>query len=166
MTRIAFTILGEPASKANSREIVPRKKRLPDGTLKTVPVSIKSDKALEYEADAIRQIPPRCRVQLRGPVFVTMKIYYASERPDLDESVVLDVMQDRYQTIGKGESAQRVLVQKGVYVNDRQVRKKLIEHAIDRTNPRAEIIVEPMQPQQAGLALDEPRADLFDPLEA
>lgn len=157
--RVAFTILGEPASKANSREIVPRKKRMPDGSTKTVPVSIKSDKALEYERDAVRQIPPRCRLQLQGPVFVTMRIYYASERPDLDESVVLDVMQDRYQTVGKGEDAKRVLVQKGVYVNDRQVRKKLIEHFIDRANPRAEIIVEPMQAQQVGLDLVMPVAD-------
>lgn len=162
---IQFTILGEPASKANSREIVPRKKRLPNGEFKTVPVSIKSEKALAYEQDALRQIPPRCRVQLTGPVYVQMRIYYASERPDLDESVVLDVMQDRYATIGKGESARRELVQKGVYINDRQVRKKLVEHFIDRANPRAEITIEPMQAQQDGFDFGAPAFAFDDPLE-
>ncbi|OMQ49926.1 MULTISPECIES: hypothetical protein [pseudomallei group] len=157
LTPIRFTIIGEPASKANSRKIVSFGGR---------PSSIKSDKARDYEKYALMQIPPAARVQLTGPVFVTMKIYYASERPDLDESVILDVLQDRYQAekLTKaqkeaGVKPRRLLVQKGVYVNDRQVRKKLIEHCIDRSNPRAEITVEPLQAQQAGLALDMPVAD-------
>ena len=80
---------------------------------------IKSAKARDYERDALRQIPPAARVQLDGPVRVTLRIWYASERPDLDESVVLDVLQDRYS--GKGDARQ--LVQRGVYRNDRQVRE-------------------------------------------
>ncbi|CAG9255921.1 RusA family crossover junction endodeoxyribonuclease [Paraburkholderia caribensis] len=162
MTRVAFTILGEPASKANSREIVPRKKRMPDGSTKTVPVSIKSEKAIEYERDAVRQIPPRCRVQLQGPVCVTLRIFYASERPDLDESVVLDVLQDRYRTVKRGDGNVRELVQRGVYINDRQVREKHVFHGIDKRNPRAEIVVEALQAQQAGLDLAMP---VEDPLE-
>ncbi|HEV6964619.1 hypothetical protein [Roseateles sp.] len=139
---IALTILGEPASKANSRKIVTFGKR---------PATIKSDKARDFEEAALRQIPPAARVQLQGPVRVTMRIYYASQRPDLDESVVLDVLQDRYQTVKVGGEKQRVLVQRGVYVNDRQVREKHVFHAIDRKNPRAEIIVEPLQGQQGDL---------------
>jgi Holliday junction resolvase RusA-like endonuclease len=138
---IAFVILGEPASKANSRKIV---------TIGGRPKSIKSEKARDYEADAIRQIPPKFRVQLRGPVSVTLRIFYASERPDLDESVVLDVLQDRYKTIGKGLAKRRHLVQKGVYVNDRQVREKHVFHSIDRANPRTEVLVEPKEAQQDG----------------
>jgi hypothetical protein len=138
---IAFVILGEPASKANSRKIV---------TINGRPKSIKSEKARDYEADALRQIPPKFRVQLRGPVCVTLRIFYASERPDLDESVVLDVLQDRYKTVGKGETKRRELLQKGVYVNDRQVREKHVLHEIDRKNPRAEILVEPLEAQQDG----------------
>lgn len=155
MTRIAFTILGEPASKANSRKLV---------TIGGRPSTIKSEKARDYEAMAVQQIPPRCRVQLKGPVCVTLTVYYASERPDLDESVVLDVLQDRYKTIGRGDDKRRELVQKGVYVNDRQVREKHIYHAIDRANPRVEIVVEPRQAQQVGLDLREPALAFDDPL--
>ena len=143
---IRLTILGEPASKANSRQIV---------TIGGRPSSIKSKKARGYEADALRQIPRAARVRLEGPVRVTLRIFYASERPDLDESVVLDVLQDRW---GKAEAnpfdgkpGPRPLLQAGVYRNDRQMREKHVFHAIDRTNPRAEIQVEPLAGQQVAL---------------
>jgi Holliday junction resolvase RusA-like endonuclease len=136
---VRLTILGEPASKANSRELV----KFGRGD-KARPALIKSKKARDYERDALRQIPSAARAGLTGPVRVTLRIFYASERPDLDESVVLDVLQNRYH--GKGEA--RVLVQRGVYANDRQVREKHVYHAIDRTNPRAEIEVEALQAQQ------------------
>ena len=155
MDAIAFVILGEAASKANSREIVARRVRNAAGELKTRPFSIKSEKARGYEEDALKQIPPRCRVQLQGPVRVTLRIFYANERSDLDESVVLDVLQDRYKTVGKGEKKHRELVQKGVYVNDRQVREKHVFHGIDRANPRAEVLVEPLQAQQDGFAFED-----------
>ncbi|WP_233854265.1 RusA family crossover junction endodeoxyribonuclease [Paraburkholderia sp. HD33-4] len=158
--KIAFVILGEPASKANSREIVTRRFRsTPDGPLKTRPVSIKSDKALAYERDALRQVPPKARVRLEGPVRVTLRIWYATERPDLDESVILDVLQDRYERKPDGK---RVLVHRGVYRNDRQVRQKFVFHGIDRANPRAEVVVEPLQAQQIALALDNPEYDPFE----
>ncbi len=126
---IRLTILGQACSKANSRQIV---------TIAGRPSSIKSKEARAYERDALRQIPAPARRRLEGPVKVTMTIFYASERPDLDESLVLDILQDRY--TGSGEVRQ--LVQAGVYRNDRQVRHKDIRHAIDRTNPRTEIVVE------------------------
>lgn len=152
---IAFTILGEPASKANSRQIV---------TIGDRPSVIKSAKARDFERDALRQIPPRARVRIEGPVRVTLRIWYASERPDLDESVVLDVLQDRWGKAPKGLNGERVgdrpLVQAGVYRNDRQVREKHVFHAVDRKNPRTEVIVEPLQAQQQGLALPEPEAAL------
>lgn len=137
--RIAFTILGEPASKANSRQIV---------TIGNRPSVIKSKKARDYETDALMQIPPAARQRIEGPVRVTLRIWYGSERPDLDESVVLDVLQDRYARRG----AERSLVQHGVYRNDRQVREKHVFHGIDRANPRTEIVIEPLQPQQGLLA--------------
>lgn len=149
---IAFTILGEPASKANSRKLV---------TLAGRPSTIKSDKARAFERDALRQIPPAARVQLEGPVRATLRIFYASERPDLDESVVLDVLQDRYQTVGKGETKRRELVQRGVYRNDRQVREKHVFHGIDRANPRVEVEIEPLRAQQAEL-LPIRQADLLE----
>ncbi len=135
---VRLTILGEPASKANSRQLV----KFGRGD-KARPAIIKSQKARDYERDALRQIPPAARVELAGPVRVTLRIFYASERPDLDESVVLDVLQNRY--AGRGEA--RELVQRGVYANDRQVREKHVFHAIDRANPRSEIEVEALVAQ-------------------
>lgn len=155
MTPIAFTILGEPASKANSRELAtigPKDKRRT--------IVRKSDKALDYEHTALRQIPPKARVRLEGPVRVTLRIFYASERPDLDESVVLDVMQDRWKR--DKATGQRVLLQSGVYRNDRQVRSKVVDWALDRKNPRAEIVVEPMEMQQGALlSVRDAAADLL-----
>ena len=119
---IKLTILGEPASKANSRRLVKFGTRL---------ASIKSTKALNYEQSTLSQIPESAKLMLEGELRADIQIYYASNRPDLDESVLLDCLQAKYK---KGE-----LVRKGVYINDRQVREKHIYHGIDKANPRAEI---------------------------
>jgi len=58
-----------------------------------------------------------------GDLSVSITIYYASRRPDLDESVILDAMQDL------------------IYLNDRQVKEKHIYWGLDKENPRAEIQV-------------------------
>lgn len=137
---IAFTIIGEAASKANSRKIV---------TIGGRPSSIKSQKARDFEKFALYQIPVWARQRVEGPVSVTMRIYYASERPDLDESLILDILQDRW--VRNKQTEKRDLVQKGVYRNDRQVREKHVYHAIDKTNPRVEIVIEPLLAQQESL---------------
>lgn len=144
--KVSLTIRGEPASKANSRKIVRFGERA---------AVIKSQKARDYERTALLQIPADARQRFEGPVRVTLRIWYASERPDLDESVILDVLQDRYE--GKGEA--RKLARSGVYRNDRQVREKHVFHGIDRHNPRAEIEVEPLAPQAVALPL-EPRREM------
>ena len=115
MTPVVFTVFGEPASKANSRKIV----RHP-GTQR--PMVIKSQKALNYVRDFTKQCPTLSPL-LEGELAVTMTIYYASRRPDLDESLILDAMQGK------------------IYANDRQVREKHVFHGLDRKNPRADIAV-------------------------
>jgi Holliday junction resolvase RusA-like endonuclease len=152
--RIEFTIIGQPASKANSREIVARKVRSKTtGELQTRPMSIKSEAARDYEKAVLKQVPPKARQRLEGPVRVAIRIWYASERPDLDESVILDCLQDRYEWVKRGTGERKVLAHRGVYRNDRQVRQKVILHGIDRANPRAHVIVEPLHAQQMQLAL-------------
>ena len=133
---IAFTIIGEPASKANSRRNV---------VIGGMSRSIKSKKALDYKKYALLQIPIDARQRLSGPVCVTLRIFYASQRPDLDESLILDILQDRY--IKPKGSKERVLVQAGVYQNDRQVREKHVYHAIDKRNPRCIVEVKPLEPE-------------------
>lgn len=130
---IEFTIIGEPASKANSRQLVTVGKADARRTL-----FIKSKKARDYERDALLQIPYHAKQMLQGELRVTLHIFYASERPDLDESIMLDVLQAKIKTI----NGVRELVRSGVYVNDRQVREKHVYHAIDKRNPRCEIQVE------------------------
>lgn len=105
-----FTVLGEPASKANSRRW-------------TGKLFIKSKKALDY-AKAFAAQCPVLDPLMEGDLRVTIKIYYASRRPDLDASLIFDLMQER------------------VYKNDRQVKEQHLFWGLDKENPRAEIIVE------------------------
>lgn len=109
-------IMGEPCSKANSRKVAtfPNRK----------PLFIKSDKARNYERDALKQIrPPAAPIQ--DDVCLTATIYYASRRPDLDESLICDVLQKA-----------------GVIKNDRLIKEKHIYWALDPANPRAEVRIE------------------------
>lgn len=111
-----FVILGEPASKANARRLV---------TIRGRPAFIKSKKANDYMDDFRKQ----CAAQAAGmkptekDVRVEMMIHYASRRPDLDESVILDAMQGI------------------VYANDRQVRQRMVYWGLDKDLPRAVIRV-------------------------
>lgn len=116
--RVKLVIQGEPASKANSRKLV---------LIQGRPAFIKSDKARAWLASAEKQVPVMPSL-LAGPLVFYCRIFYATERPDLDPSLVEDFLQGR------------------VYVNDRQLREKHLFHAIDRANPRVEIVLEPMQP--------------------
>ena len=139
---VRFTLYGQAYSKANSRRMV---------VLNGRAASIKSKEALAFERYALRQVPPAARQRIEGPVRVTLWMWYASERPDLDESLVLDVLQDRWKA--GDEKTPRVLLQAGVYRNDRQVREKHVYHGIDRLQPRVEVLVEPILAQQQALEL-------------
>lgn len=86
---------------------------------------IKSKKALDYSESFKHQVRDATQM-IEGDVVVTMTIYYASRRPDLDESLILDLLQ-------------------GVaYVNDRQVKEKHIYWGLDKENPRCEIEIKPL----------------------
>ena len=106
-------IYGEPASKANSRKIVMFGKR---------PAIIKSQKARDYVKNFEKQCP-KLDTLVTDDLVVEITIFYGSRRPDLDESVILDCMQGF------------------IYKNDRKVKKKIINWALDRDNPRSKIKV-------------------------
>lgn len=110
------TIYGEPASKANSRKIVRMGNRIR---------VIKSKKALNYLEGFIQQCPIRDNL-FTDDVAVGMRIHYASLRPDLDEAIILDALQNF------------------AYKNDRQVKAKYILHSLDRENPHTQIVIGPM----------------------
>lgn len=144
---IRLTIHGQPVSKSNRSQIIKLGERYSLG---------KSTEAKAYIRDTLRQIPPAARQQLEGPLRITLRMFYASERPDLDESQLLDCLQDQWK---RDPTAGRVLLQAGVYRNDRQIREKHVYHGIDARRPRAEIEIEALQPQQPGLVLDDPAAE-------
>jgi len=138
---VAFTIIGQAFSKANSRKLV----NFGKGDNKRM-VSVKSDEALAFEESAMRQIPPAAKRMWTCPVRVWMKIWYPTNLPDLDESLVLDVLQARY-TKKDERTGNREVTFRGVYVNDRLVREKHIYWGLSPTNPRIEICVEPIEEQ-------------------
>lgn len=114
---IEIEILGEPASKANSRKLVSFGNR---------PAIIKSEKALSYLAGLRMQVRPLPEL-LEGDLTAHIWIWYATRRPDLDESVILDGLQGL------------------IYANDRQVRERHVYWGMDRHNPRTRIIITPRE---------------------
>ena len=110
-----ITIQGEPASKANSRRLV---------TVRGRAMFIKSKKALAYSKSFRLQCPTREDLYgKKQDLAVAMKVFYKTKRPDLDESLILDLMEGL------------------VYENDRQVKFKYVEWGLDRENPRTLIVV-------------------------
>lgn len=116
------TLPGQPYSKANSRQLVTFNGRMR---------SIKSKNALEYVNACF--IPVRRAINAQGhltynvPVRLTAVVYYKTKRPDLDESLIMDIL-EKYE----------------VYENDRLIHEKRIYKRFDKDNPRTEILVEPL----------------------
>jgi Holliday junction resolvase RusA-like endonuclease len=102
---------GETASKSNARQLVRIGRRL---------VPIKSKKALAYK-DCFERLAPTIDPLMDGDVLLFCHIFYATRRPDLDESLIMDCLEGK------------------AYTNDRQIKTKIILHGLDRESPRAEI---------------------------
>ena len=107
------SILGEPASKANSRRLV---------FIGGKPRFIKSKKALLYSRDFDLQCPVRKNL-FEEDLSIAIKIYYKTRRPDLDESLILDLLEGK------------------VYKNDRSIKSKYVEHGLDKEHPHSVIVI-------------------------
>jgi Holliday junction resolvase RusA-like endonuclease len=106
----------------------------------------KSDKARAFE-QLVALVGTRAR-RAQGwettmrPVEVSLRIFFDSERPDIDgpEKLILDALQ--------APRAHRVPAHRrvgaGIIANDRQVRRKLTEREVDRERPRIEVAVGPV----------------------
>ena len=120
---ICFSISGQPYSKANSRKLV---------TIGGKPRFIKSAPARRYVTEFQSQCP-QLKELLEGDLEVEISIFYASRRPDLDPSLILDCMESY------------------IYKNDRAVKRQFLYWGLDKENPRAEIRVTEIEiknPQQ------------------
>ena len=118
---IEFVISGEPRSKANNRILLWKQKRI-----------IKNKKAQDYVNNFILQgaiVRNKYRDTIQFPIesviVLTACLYYASHRPDLDESLVMDGLE-----------------KSGIIKNDRQIREKHIYWKLDKENPRAKILLQ------------------------
>jgi Holliday junction resolvase RusA-like endonuclease len=111
---ISQIIFGEPASKANSRRVV---------RYGGVSRLIKSAKALSY-SDVFKQQCKPLPTLMTGDLKITLHIWYASRRPDLDESLILDLLQGL------------------IYENDRQVKERHCYWHLDPENPRTFFTIE------------------------
>lgn len=117
---LSLTILGQPASKSNSRRLV---------RFGNVSRLIKSERAMTYIDLFRRQVQKQERL-MTGDIRMTIHIWYASRRPDLDETLILDLLQGL------------------VYVNDRQVKERHTYWHLDPQNPRTEMLIEEKKPPE------------------
>ena len=114
---VRILIMGQCASKSNSRRIVFRGRK---------PRSIKSVSALEFCESFARQCPV-FEAPMLGDVKLECTIYYRSGRSDLDDTLVCDMLQKC-----------------GVIGNDRQIKNKILKAAVDKDQPRVEITLSHM----------------------
>lgn len=113
---IKFTIFGNLASKSNSRKMV---------TIGGKPRFIKSERALSFQQGANLQIPAKFKLGIEDPIKMTAHIYYDSRRPDLDPSLLMDILEKA-----------------GVYKNDRQIVEQHLYKHLDKERPRVEVSLE------------------------
>lgn len=102
-------VLGEPASKSNSRRLV---------RVRGIPRVIKSEKAIKYKKLFLSQVSEDHPIE--GDIELGVVVWYATRRPDLDVSLIMDLLQEA-----------------GVIVNDRQIKIIKAYHQIDKENPRS-----------------------------
>lgn len=143
MNAIHFTIQGQCYSLKNTRMIIPVK------TIKGQPVekgskcphckkplhmlTIANEKAQDFEEAFRAQLPKDAQQHLEVPVRVDIEIFYPSNRQDVDEALVLDLLQ-KFRVIE----------------NDRQVVAKYVEKRVDERNPRVVVQVHPVAWERSG----------------
>ena len=90
---------------------------------------IKSQKAIDYT----KAFDVQCSTAdtlYEEDLAVAIKIFYKSKRPDLDESLILDLLQDK------------------VYKNDRSIKFKYVEWGLDRQYPRILVVLGPLDKRE------------------
>lgn len=127
MMELGGVIEGKLVSKANSRMAVPGRTKAG----KTFTRFIKSQSALDFEQSALYQLKRIVgkKKPLTGELGLEVTVYYESRRPDLDVSLLMDVLEHA-----------------GVYENDRQLHEILAYKKYDKLKPRVEFTVYQLGP--------------------
>jgi Holliday junction resolvase RusA-like endonuclease len=117
MRSITLEVKGQLLSKSNSRQFTSW-----GGT----PRLIKSKKALEYIEASMWQLKSQLRdhVMFLQPVCIDITIWYESKRPDLDVSLIQDILEKA-----------------DVYKNDRLVHEIHAYKKFDKEDPRLEVTI-------------------------
>ena len=84
-----------------------------------------------YKRDFARQVPAKFKLNLTGPVSVSMTIYAKDRRKDFHnmEPAIFDALQDA-----------------GVILNDRQIVEWQGRGFVDKSSPRVELIIKKLSP--------------------
>lgn len=125
---IKLIINGQSYSKSNSRIFSYRNGK---------PLLFKNKKVQDYVDDARMQLKPLLKTHrvYEGPIKMDIIIYYQSKRSDLDISLIQDIFEQKI------DKQYKVVIFKGVYVNDRQVQEIHCYKKFDKLNPRVEAII-------------------------
>jgi len=129
---VLVTVDIQPASKHNSRKRMMLGKHVK---------YVLSDAAYAFKQMADLQIPNSARIMMRGRVMVSMLLIYASDQPDLDDTIVCDVLQTEF--IGPAKNG--LVKRPGVIINDRQIVEKHLYKSIVAEHPRAIIQVDELE---------------------
>lgn len=113
---VYVTVDGEPTSKANNRRLV---------TINGKPRFIKSKRGIELAKQWEKECPV-LKEPIKDDIVAYIKLFYTTRRPDLDESLILDLLQGK------------------LIVNDRQVRERHTFWGLDKSRPRSVILLRPM----------------------
>lgn len=125
-SEITLTISGQLPRKSNSRRFVINRRT-------GKPMVIKSAEALRYEADFLRQVTGPQRLGLSGNLSLTAIIYYRSNRSDLSDELLCDLLEKA-----------------GVIENDRCIVEKRLTKRIDKDSPRVEVRIEELEERMEG----------------
>lgn len=125
---ISVVIYGQTFSKSNSRIFT---------HISGKPRLIKKKEVQDFVNTSLLQLKSQLRnhTTFEGKVIFEANIYYRSNRSDLDESLLMDIIEQ------KKDKKTGIILLNGIYKNDRQIVEKHIYKHIDKNNPRAEITV-------------------------
>ena len=110
---VSLTISGTLPSMKNQRRIVTNRKT---GKL----LSIKSEKAMDYEQVFLSQVPQKARVNYLGDVSLRVRVWYPSRRNDLDVSYLCDLLA-KAEIIGNDRQIRHIDAWGGVSKDDPRV---------------------------------------------
>lgn len=115
---VRFTILGQPAGK---RELEVKYR----DWHRKIGAFVGPNKVAKAYEKTVKAQAPKLEPLLSGELAIEIRAFFKTELRDLEVERLYDSLQGI------------------VYENDRQLREKHLYHAVDRKNPRVEVVIRP-----------------------